>query len=92
MPLLFICRFGIGVLVERVDELFKGHRDLIFGFDMFLPKGYREAINFLRKIEVKILLDLKHLCMPSKFQHIYAHAERKIQARQKGKKKKNWLI
>ncbi|KAL2543109.1 Paired amphipathic helix protein Sin3-like 4 [Abeliophyllum distichum] len=27
-------------VIERVKELFKGHRDLILGFNTFLPKGY----------------------------------------------------
>ncbi|XP_008787938.2 paired amphipathic helix protein Sin3-like 4 isoform X1 [Phoenix dactylifera] len=52
-----------GVIV-RVKELFKGHRDLILGFNTFLPKGYEiklpeekrpvefeEAINFVNKIK-----------------------------------------
>ncbi|KHN13457.1 Paired amphipathic helix protein Sin3-like 3 [Glycine soja] len=30
----------IGVM-ERVEELFKGHKDLILGFNTFLPKGYK---------------------------------------------------
>ena len=48
----------------RVKELFKGNRDLILGFNNFLPKGYEikldekkpvefdEAINFVNKIKV----------------------------------------
>lgn len=52
----------------RVKELFKGHRDLILGFNTFLPSGYEiklpeekkpvefeEAINFVNKIKVFIL-------------------------------------
>lgn len=27
-------------MIERVKDLFKGHRDLILGFNTFLPKGY----------------------------------------------------
>ena len=27
--------------MERVEELFKGHKDLILGFNTFLPKGYK---------------------------------------------------
>nr|KYP33215.1 Paired amphipathic helix protein Sin3 [Cajanus cajan] len=27
-------------VIERVKELFKGHKDLILGFNTFLPKGY----------------------------------------------------
>lgn len=27
-------------VIARVKELFKGHRDLILGFNTFLPKGY----------------------------------------------------
>lgn len=49
-----------------MKELFKGHRDLILGFNTFLPKGYeiklpaeekkpvefQEAITFVNKIKV----------------------------------------
>lgn len=27
-------------MIARVKVLFKGHNDLIFGFNTFLPKGY----------------------------------------------------
>ena len=27
-------------MIARVKDLFKGHRDLILGFNTFLPKGY----------------------------------------------------
>lgn len=27
-------------MIARVKELFKGHNNLIFGFNTFLPKGY----------------------------------------------------
>lgn len=51
-------------MITRVKELFKGNRDLILGFNNFLPKGYEikfdekkpvefdEAINFVNKIKV----------------------------------------
>ncbi|KAK4764578.1 hypothetical protein SAY86_025668 [Trapa natans] len=58
----------VGV-IARVKELFKGHRDLILGFNTFLPKGYEitlpddppqkkpvefeEAINFVNKIKTR---------------------------------------
>jgi paired amphipathic helix protein Sin3a len=53
----------------RVKELFKGHRDLILGFNTFLPKGYeitpeevpkrqpvefQQAINYVNKIKVPL--------------------------------------
>ncbi|TKY58570.1 Paired amphipathic helix protein Sin3 4 [Spatholobus suberectus] len=34
----------IGV-IARVKELFKGHRDLILGFNTFLPKGYEMKLS-----------------------------------------------
>ncbi|KAM7468597.1 hypothetical protein LguiB_016159 [Lonicera macranthoides] len=55
-------------VIARVKELFKGHRDLILGFNTFLPKGYEitleelpvkkpvdfdEAINFVNKIKMR---------------------------------------
>ncbi|KAL8150199.1 hypothetical protein V2J09_020007 [Rumex salicifolius] len=56
-------------VIARVKELFKGHRNLILGFNTFLPKGYEitlpeepavkkpiefsEAINFVNKIKMR---------------------------------------
>lgn len=34
------CRIDTAGVIARVKELFKGHRDLILGFNTFLPKGY----------------------------------------------------
>ncbi|KAG5521057.1 hypothetical protein RHGRI_033572 [Rhododendron griersonianum] len=34
----------IGV-IERVKELFQGHRDLLLGFNIFLPKGYEITLS-----------------------------------------------
>lgn len=34
------CRIDTAGVIERVKDLFKGHRDLILGFNTFLPKGY----------------------------------------------------
>jgi len=36
----FICRIDTSGVIARVKELFKGHKDLILGFNTFLPKGY----------------------------------------------------
>lgn len=33
-------RIDTAGVIERVKELFKGHKDLILGFNTFLPKGY----------------------------------------------------
>ncbi|XP_058115500.1 paired amphipathic helix protein Sin3-like 4 isoform X2 [Magnolia sinica] len=60
-------------VISRVKELFKGHRDLILGFNTFLPKGYEitldddpppkkpvefeEAINFVNKIKTRFQND-----------------------------------
>jgi len=35
-----VCRIDTAGVIARVKELFKGHRDLILGFNTFLPKGY----------------------------------------------------
>ena len=34
------CRIDTTGVIARVKELFKGHRDLILGFNTFLPKGF----------------------------------------------------
>lgn len=34
------CRVDTAGVIQRVKDLFKGHRDLILGFNTFLPKGY----------------------------------------------------
>lgn len=34
------CRIDTAGVIARVKELFKGYRDLILGFNTFLPKGY----------------------------------------------------
>lgn len=34
------CRVDTSGVIQRVKDLFKGHRDLILGFNTFLPKGY----------------------------------------------------
>ncbi|KAJ3685975.1 hypothetical protein LUZ61_015139 [Rhynchospora tenuis] len=56
-------RIDTNGVIMRVKELFKGNRDLILGFNNFLPKGYEikfdekkpiefdEAINFVNKIK-----------------------------------------
>lgn len=35
------CRVDTTGVIERIKELFKGYRDLLLGFNTFLPKGYR---------------------------------------------------
>lgn len=65
--ILFGCRIDTSGVIMRVKDLFKGHRDLILGFNTFLPKGYeiklpedkkpvefQEAISFVNKIKVLI--------------------------------------
>lgn len=57
-------RIDTSGVIMRVKELFKGHRELILGFNTFLPKGYeiklpedkkpvefQEAISFVNKIK-----------------------------------------
>lgn len=59
-------------VIARVKELFKGHNNLIIGFNTFLPKGYEitldedevppkkvefeEAISFVNKIKVNTFI------------------------------------
>lgn len=60
-------RIDTNGVIMRVKELFKGHKNLILGFNTFLPKGYEiklheekkpvefeEAINFVNKIKVSL--------------------------------------
>ncbi|CAM8986310.1 unnamed protein product [Rhodiola kirilowii] len=56
-------------VIQRVKELFKGHNNLILGFNTFLPKGYEitleekktvefeEAIDFVTKIKKRFQYD-----------------------------------
>ena len=39
--LLDLFRVNIYDVIKRVKELFKGHNNLILGFQTFLPKGYK---------------------------------------------------
>ncbi|URD90105.1 hypothetical protein MUK42_27419 [Musa troglodytarum] len=63
-------RIDTNGVIMRVKELFKGHRDLILGFNTFLPKGYEiklpeekkpvefeEAIVFVNKIKSRFQND-----------------------------------
>lgn len=38
------CRIDTTGVIARVKELFKGHNNLIFGFNTFLPKGYEITV------------------------------------------------
>lgn len=38
-------RLDTAGVIARVKELFKGHNNLIFGFNTFLPKGYEITLN-----------------------------------------------
>ena len=42
--LLYFCRIDTTGVIARVKELFKGHNNLILGFNTFLPKGYEITI------------------------------------------------
>ncbi|XP_072983641.1 paired amphipathic helix protein Sin3-like 3 isoform X1 [Typha latifolia] len=63
-------RIDTNGVIGRVKELFKGHRDLILGFNTFLPKGYEiklpeekkpvefeEAFSFVNKIKSRFRND-----------------------------------
>ena len=39
------CRTDTVGVIARVKELFKGHNNLIFGFNTFLPKGYEITLD-----------------------------------------------
>lgn len=39
------CRTDTVGVIARVKDLFKGHDNLIFGFNTFLPKGYEITID-----------------------------------------------
>ncbi len=51
-------------VISRVSQLFKGHPDLIMGFNTFLPPGY--------KIEVQTN-DLVNVTTPGQIHHITPH-------------------
>lgn len=51
-------------VISRVSQLFKGHPDLIMGFNTFLPPGY--------KIEVQSN-DLVNVTTPGQIHHITPH-------------------
>lgn len=41
---LLFYRIDTAGVIARVKELFKGHNNLIFGFNTFLPKGYEITV------------------------------------------------
>lgn len=42
--MLIYCRIDTTGVIARVKDLFKGHNNLIFGFNTFLPKGYEITV------------------------------------------------
>ncbi|GLJ50459.1 hypothetical protein SUGI_1075140 [Cryptomeria japonica] len=59
-------RIDTACVIARVKELFEGHRDLILGFNTFLPKGseiilqpveFEKAINYVNKIKTRFQPD-----------------------------------
>lgn len=42
---LLVPRIDTGGVIERVKELFKGHQNLILGFNTFLPKGFEITLQ-----------------------------------------------
>ena len=42
---LELSRTDTAGVIARVKELFKGHNNLIFGFNTFLPKGYEITLD-----------------------------------------------
>ena len=45
MALFVFSRTDTDGVIKRVKELFKGHSNLILGFNTFLPKGYEITID-----------------------------------------------
>jgi len=43
--LVFFCRIDTPGVISRVSNLFKGHPELIVGFNTFLPPGYKIEVN-----------------------------------------------
>lgn len=41
-------------VIQRVSDLFRGHPDLIFGFNTFLPPGYRIEIHANEQVSVSM--------------------------------------
>lgn len=64
-PVIF-CVYSIDTpgVINRVSQLFKGHPDLIMGFNTFLPPGY--------KIEVQTN-DLVNVTTPGQIHYITPH-------------------
>lgn len=44
LGMLIYCRIDTTGVIARVKDLFKGHNNLIFGFNTFLPKGYEITV------------------------------------------------
>lgn len=65
-PCPFFCYYSIDTpgVINRVSQLFKGHPDLIMGFNTFLPPGY--------KIEVQTN-DLVNVTTPGQIHYITPH-------------------
>uniref|UniRef100_A0A8D3CQR4 SIN3 transcription regulator family member Aa n=1 Tax=Scophthalmus maximus TaxID=52904 RepID=A0A8D3CQR4_SCOMX len=63
-PLQFFFAIDTPGVISRVSQLFKGHPDLIMGFNTFLPPGY--------KIEVQTN-DLVNVTTPGQIHHITPH-------------------
>lgn len=45
LRLAFIYRTDLRGVIARVKELFKGHNNLIFGFNTFLPKRFEITLD-----------------------------------------------
>lgn len=55
---MYSCSIDTPGVISRVSNLFKGHPDLIVGFNTFLPPGF--------KIEVSMVVEVKQLVLPRK--------------------------
>lgn len=78
--IVFSCRTDTVGVIARVKELFKGHNNLIFGFNTFLPKGYeitldddeappqKKTVEFQEAISFVNKIKVKILFCPVEFQ------------------------
>ena len=102
--ILFICRFNLVSGIEEVKELLKGHRDLILGFNVFLPKGYEIKLPLedeqppekkldvfvkAKKLLHKIKVKTLHLRY---FMCFFLHISAPTHTKEKGYTHAQWLV
>lgn len=48
---MFNFRIDCKCVADHVKKIFEGHNDLILGFNIFLPKGYKEDDQNVRRTD-----------------------------------------